>query len=251
MSCVRRRCGRWAVGELPVVLALLERGVRVRVAFEEQVRTFAATAEVRLPDVGTVAQMAGSARLLNERMSRQENDERARLLLSRRQELEMQAQEERLRVAEDAPLQVLLERHLVLLDRQARGLARAAAGPDAGGLAPPGVGGARSVATSRRAARRGPGGPPARNHPCTPPGWADRLPALTTGGAPRPQGRGPRASQFVSTRVTAPAASCCTKWPAPGSVTSVRSRSTHCQVSFRPPGNRASSSNPWMTRVGA
>ncbi|WP_133162089.1 hypothetical protein [Deinococcus aerius] len=50
------------------------------------------------------------------------HDERVRLLLSRRrQELEMRAQEERLRVAEDGPIREDLERHLVLLDRQLGG----------------------------------------------------------------------------------------------------------------------------------
>ncbi|WP_216329278.1 hypothetical protein [Deinococcus aestuarii] len=91
----------------------------MRVTSKAQVRAFAATAEARLPDMSTVAQMAGSARFVSERMSRQGEDERVRLLRSRRQLLEMQAQEEeRLRVAEDGPLQEDLERHLFFLDRQ-------------------------------------------------------------------------------------------------------------------------------------
>lgn len=107
-------------GELPVVVALLEQGVRVRVASKADVRAFAATAGARLPDVSTVAQMAGSARFVSERMSRQGEDERVRVLLARRRQvLEMRAQEEeRLREAEYAPLQEDLERHLFFLDRQ-------------------------------------------------------------------------------------------------------------------------------------
>ncbi|WP_146009413.1 hypothetical protein [Deinococcus planocerae] len=139
-------------GDIPVVVALLERGVRVRVTSKEQVRTFAATAGAGLLDVSTVARVAGSARFVSERMGFQKDDERVRLLLARRRQvLEMQAQEEeRLRGAEDGPFQEELKRHLFFLDRQLGG-ARAAVS-SAGGLALPFVGGARQADTSRQAA---------------------------------------------------------------------------------------------------
>ncbi|WP_216327812.1 hypothetical protein [Deinococcus aestuarii] len=103
-------------GELPVMVALLERGVRVRVTSKEQVRAFAATAGAGLSGATTVVQMAGSVRFVTQEGS----DERVRLLLARRRQvLEMRAQEEeRLRGAEYAPLQEDLERHLFFLDRQ-------------------------------------------------------------------------------------------------------------------------------------
>lgn len=109
-------------GELPVVVALLEQGTQVRVASKERVQAFAATAGARLPDVVTLAQMAGSAQSLGERVNtREEYDDLVRVLLARRRQvLEMQVQEEeRLRVAEYGPVREDLERHIALLDRQA------------------------------------------------------------------------------------------------------------------------------------
>ncbi|WP_216322756.1 hypothetical protein [Deinococcus aestuarii] len=112
-------------GELPVVVALLEQGVRVRVTSKEQVQAFAATTGAGLSGATTVAEMAGTARLLGERMKTQEgDDERVHLLLARRRQvLEMRAQEEeRLPGIEYAPIREDLERHLFFLDRQLVGL---------------------------------------------------------------------------------------------------------------------------------
>lgn len=112
-------------GDLPVVIALLERGVRLRVASKEQVRIFAATTKPRLPDGTTLARMAECVQPLIETWDTPgEQGERVRgLLTQRRQVLEVQAQEEeRLRVAEYPPIQEDLERHLAFLDRQLGGL---------------------------------------------------------------------------------------------------------------------------------
>ena len=55
-----------------------------------------------------------------------------------------------------------------------------------------------------------------------------------------------RASQPTIVRVTRSAASCWTKWPAPGIVTKVRSLSSQFQVSLSAPGRRAWSFRPWI-----
>ena len=56
-------------------------------------------------------------------------------------------------------------------------------------------------------------------------------------------------SQPAIVLVTMSAASCWTKWPAPGMVTSVRSLSIHFQVSLSAPGSSAWSFKPWIKRT--
>src|SRR5262249_32843291 len=57
-------------------------------------------------------------------------------------------------------------------------------------------------------------------------------------------------SQPTIVRVTRSEASCCTKWPAPGTVTRVKSLSTQLQVSLRAPGRSDWSVKPWIRSTG-
>lgn len=68
--------------------------------------------------------------------------------------------------------------------------------------------------------------------------------ASTEGSVRHPLPRPYRASHIRIDRVTKSAASCCTKCPAPGTVTSVKSLSSHSHVLFNAGASSAQSFNP-------
>src|SRR5580698_1357963 len=59
-----------------------------------------------------------------------------------------------------------------------------------------------------------------------------------------------RSSQLLIVRETKSEASCCTKWLAPGIVTSVKSIPIQSQVLFSAPESNAVSPNPWIIKTG-